>query len=512
MDFHFDSSPTIYFGLVYLMLFAWIFATIWQKPKQSDSIFLLIGSLFLFFLRLPIIRYNKGINQDEGQMLTQAMTLRQDPILFQSVDTTTGGPLSSYLLTFFNLIGFRLDYSTAHLVAILLIISTFIILYKTCQKLFDTNSTRFAIIPFIIFESLTQEPDFVHFASELMPLLMISLMLYFYSKKTLIAIFFIGFLAVLLIFGKLQAILIGTVIGLWILIESFKNKDWKAIYYLIGGGISCLILSIGLFTIWGVLGDVIDFYFIRNLTAHSAERPLYKSIFRIPQFLGKDFGFLLFFIVCITKPIKFSWKSIGFSLILLLISLFSVIRTGSEYLHYLHLLIPALVLWAAHHSVGLNHKFYFVIILIVAGYYFGNLGFKTIKNQPTNAYSTQSLTSSNVSKEILKNAQSGEKLVVWGWNLDFHIETQMPQGTRENHIPYIALLHKFQKIEQQRYLADLKQNQPKIFVDAVGVNSHWFNDKSKFQHENYPEIKEFIEKNYILTNFVDDVRIYKRVK
>jgi hypothetical protein len=532
MNFQFDSSPTIFFGLVYLLLFIWVLSAILQKPKQSDSFFLLLGSVFLFLGRLPVIFHNKSINQDESQMLTQAMTLRQEPILFQAVDTTTGGPLSSYLLTFFNLFGFRLDYASAHFVAILLIILSFVFLYKTSQNLFDTQSARLAVIPFVVFEIFTQEPDFIHFSSELVPLLLVILMLYFSSKPSKINLFLVGFFGAMCIFGKLQALPVIAVIGL----ISLRKSDGKQIYIdffvkFLGGITGVIALSI-FFMVWGVFQEVIDFYFIRNITAHTATRSLLDGILAFPTFIFKNIDFFIFTIasfILILPFNSFSNRIRGDSKTFILkknwqlwiylsVSIFSVIRTGSDYLHYLHFLIPPLVLLAAngYHSnqkssqgkpiFSIQHLVIFSICL----YYLSSFGIKTLKNQSTNLYNSQSLTQSSVSKEILKHAKSGEKLVVWGWNLDYHIETQMPQGTRENHIPYVVLPHKMQAQEQKRYLADLRKNKPKIFVDAVGKNSHWFNDKSLYQHENFAEIKEFIQKNYILVNFVDDVRIYRR--
>jgi hypothetical protein len=544
MNFHFDTSPTIYFGLVYLLLFVWVFTTVLQKPKQSNTFFLLIGSVFLFLGRLPVILHNKGINQDESQMLTQALTLRQDPILFQSVDTTTGGPLSSYLLSFFNLIGFQLDYSTAHLAAILLIILCFIFLYKTCQNLFDTQAARLAIIPFVLFEIFTQEPDFVHFASELVPLLLLILMLYFSSKTSKTSLFIVGFLGAMCIFGKLQALPMIAVLGLaspFHSLSRWRGRDSPSFYNLIIkiiGGITGIILLLLLFSTWGVLQDVIDYYFIRNFTAHTATRSLMDGILAFPTFIFKNIDFFIFVIASLSVVlINRSFRNWQLWLYLF-VSIFSVIRTGSDYLHYLHFLIPPLVLLAAYSNTknlslhpSPNGEWGLVIKIILSSicfFFLSTFGYKTLKNQPTNAYPTQPLIQSNVSKEIQKYSSqkqnpanrrtvlithhSSLKLVVWGWNLDYHIETQMPQGTRENHIPYVVLPHKMQVQERQRYLEDLKKNRPIIFVDAVGKNSHWFNDKSLYRHENFIEIKDFIENNYKLVNFVDDVRIYQRIK
>lgn len=518
----FDESPMLYWALGYFLLFGWVFFTCIGKPKQQNAVFLTIASFMILMMRLPVIFHNKGLNQDESQMLAQALTLRQNPVLFESVDTTTGGPLSSYLLAFVNIFGLSLDFFTAHLLATALVIGSIILLYKASEKLFGSTASVLAIIPIIVFEALTQETDFVHYSSELMPLLIISLMLYSYAKNTNSSIFFLGFLSVLTIFGKLQALPIAGIIAIYALAETIFNKQFKKSLLLIGGGILGLGLFSLLFWSWGVFDDVIDYYFIRNITAHTAERPLYVSILHFPAFVAKNFDFLSIAILpLLTIVLNKNWsKKIslhgGFIISLLLVSIFSVVRTGSEYLHYLQLLIPTIVLvssllWSRielNKPTALNIKL--IPFVLLAIYFIGNVVYKKFTKQHINKYPTQDLTLSAVSKEILKHAKSGEKLVVWGWNCDYYVETQMPQGTQENHIPYVVLPHKMQPEERQKFMNDISRNKPKIFIDAVGKNSHWFNDKEKFKHENFRELKEYIENNYILVNFVDDVRIYKR--
>ena len=57
----------------------------------------LIGALFL--LRLPSLLLPFEFNPDESQMLAQGMKFLVDPVPWRAVDTTTSGPINSWLIS-----------------------------------------------------------------------------------------------------------------------------------------------------------------------------------------------------------------------------------------------------------------------------------------------------------------------------------------------------------------------------------------------------------------------------
>ena len=107
----FDSSPPVYWFIGYLLAGIVIISS--QYKSLPDRTYLVLGIVLLVFMRLPVIVFNRELNQDESQMLSHAITLLQDPVYWRSVDGTTIGPLDNYLLVLPKLLGFQLDYSAA---------------------------------------------------------------------------------------------------------------------------------------------------------------------------------------------------------------------------------------------------------------------------------------------------------------------------------------------------------------------------------------------------------------
>jgi hypothetical protein len=94
----------------------------------------------------------------------------------------------------------------------------------------------------------------------------------------------------------------------------------------------------------------------------------------------------------------------------------------------------------------------------------------------------------------------------------YHVETQMPQGTAENHSERCIYPHPMREKYYQRYLSDLRKNQPKVFVDAVGSNNLWLNDRTTQAHEAFPELRDLIAKNYRFVGEVESTRVYVKLK
>ena len=196
----------------------------------------------------------------------------------------------------------------------------------------------------------------------------------------------------------------------------------------------------------------------------------------------------------------------------LLASLYAATKSGNDFVHYLNLCIYPFGLAGALfiNKSFKNQQFSNLIALFILLPFASAFGYKILKHQPLNTYISTAdhrVPVSNVSKLIGQHATSKDRLVVWGWMCRYHVETQMPQGTAENHSERCIYPHPMREKYYQRYLADLEHNRPKVFVDAV-PNSLWLNDRATQAHEAFPELNEFISKNYHLVGEVDRTRVY----
>ncbi len=541
---HFDTSPIVYWLLVYGLSWGLLWLAVW--PSINRRVFLVSMLGLLFLLRLPSIVFDYEINPDESQMITQALTLRNDPVYFQSVDGTTGGPLDSYFLILPSLLGLPFDYITAHLTAFFLISVCLWLLFSTARLWFGEPAARLALLPLIFVLGLTQNGDFLHYNSELVPLVLLSLSYYLYAtllpqdqpKVGQIAV--IGLLLGMVPFGKLQAVPLAATVGLFVAISILTRRNLtlgaKAgqLIALGAGALTFPFLFVAFMSLNGVYGDFETFYIVGNLRYASDTNQL-QSILSLPEFLQKSGSFdwytklaigvwLIGLVIAIRHRTKLSlniWERLGFITTLLLATLFSITRTGSGYLHYLFFLTGPLLLGSAYgwKQISRHVASWRWVGAAAAAVILVLFGVQTILDYrhsvPINPYPSEwqngwAVQQSPVSKEIVKYAKPGEKLVVWGWRCDYYVQAQMPQGVAENHTIRSAYYHPLQATYQQRYVRNFMRSLPPVFVDAVGSQNLWMTDRKTQGHELIKPLGKFVAVHYRYMGLVNDTRIYVR--
>jgi hypothetical protein len=118
---------------------------------------------------------------------------------------------------------------------------------------------------------------------------------------------------------------------------------------------------------------------------------------------------------------------------------------------------------------------------------------------------------SEVVNEALKYTTSQKDyMVVWGWQCRYYVEAALPQGTAENHSERSIFDHPLRAQYRARYIKDLYRTQPIVFIDAVGKNSLWVQDVKTQGYESFPELKTFIEENYVFKGSIGGDRLFIR--
>jgi hypothetical protein len=107
-------------------------------------------------------------------------------------------------------------------------------------------------------------------------------------------------------------------------------------------------------------------------------------------------------------------------------------------------------------------------------------------------------------------AQPDDRLVVWGWQNRYHVDTQLPQGTSENTSFRSMYEHSLRQAYREKYVYDIQRSQPIFFLDATGPNSLFMSDRGRYRFENFPPLADYIAHHYTLLGAVDHVRIYLR--
>ncbi len=532
----FDDFPILYFALGYAIAIGIVLLLFLHKNLPSFSrIFIGLSLLLVAFMRLPILVFNQEINPDESQMIAHAITLKQFPLYWQAVDGTTIGPLDNYALILPSLFGLPFDYTSARLIGLLCVLGSLWFFYQSLIHFFDKTTAQLSLLPVLFFVAFTQEADFVHYSSEQLPVLLLNIGLWLLSKITstsrlkqpsLSTVFFLGVVLSMSPFAKIQVVPQAAVIGAFAMISLWNNRQfWQYFLYLIAGSLSFLGVVLLATASFGVLDDFWDYYILGNLI-YAGGSSLIDAIARLPFFIAKSTSFLLFLAsisLCVilvglqhtTKPFKMTWLE-AFVCAWLLAALFAATKSGNDFVHYLNFCIyPFALLGAiliAHYTLKTPLKLVTAAALSLLPF-LGAFAYPALRHLPLNAYvsgPSHQVPKSEVSKLILKYAHSGERLVIWGWMCRYHVETQMPQGTAENHSERCIYPHPLRQKYYERFLSNLQKNQPKVFVDAVGPNSLWLNDPATQSYEKFPELKAFISQHYHFVGEVEHTRVYIR--
>lgn len=543
---HFDTFPLPYWLPTCLLCFGLIWVTV--RTRISDGVLLALSFGIFFLLRLPTLVYNREINPDESQMITQGRTLAIDPVYFRSVDGTTIGPLDSYALIIPSWIGLAYDYISARLMGSLLIAIGLFFLFKTARLWFGQLPARLALLPLLFVLGLTQNGDLLSYCSELVPLCLLSIGTWLLARIDHRArpsyglLFLLGLVVGMVPLGKLQGAPVTAVLGLFAsIIVLRQSTSWvtKIIQLVVigFGAAVCPVAFIGMAWANGLYDDFWLFYIEGNLR-YGGNTSHWKNILNFHQHIakGEEFGWLLLFsalliafaliryftlrhrlILSGTWAVRLGF--IGFSFVA---AFYAVTRTGTEFVHYFFFMVgPVFLLLALGWKIGLIHQRKLVsqwvpvaVTVLFLGLIVGKSVLNYARHIPLNAYPNDisgfSTPQPPIVQQIRKYAKEGEPLVVWGWRCDYYVSAKMPQGTAENHSERCVFVSPMTPVYQRRYLNDFLRSVPPVFVDAVGSQNTWLTDRKTQGYETIKPLAAFVQARYKYMGLYNDARLYVR--
>lgn len=344
-----------------------------SNPTRADALFLGLSLLLVTFMRLPGLLYNNELNPDESKTLAGAITLAQDPIFGRSVDGTTLGPINNYLLLLPHKLGLPLDYTTARLVGLLLILASLVFFYRSLRRVVSQLVSRLTFLSTVLFFGWATNNDFLHYSSELTSLLILTICFDAAVQQlqatdvsgSLLAR--IGIVAGLTPYCKLQSVpIIGVLLGtlLVYLILTHRQKALRPVAILSAGFLLLSLLVFGLAGWFHVVPYFVDYYFVGSLSTYQqiyADTPLVSQGFGIkllhfPRFLASFSDVVLFSTFnCFLALAAFVWAGLRYGwlgrpspttarialLVVLtaLATLWAVVTPGTEFGHHLLLLL-----------------------------------------------------------------------------------------------------------------------------------------------------------------------------
>jgi hypothetical protein len=522
----------------------------------SPLFFSFLIAIGILVLRSPnLILFEQ--NPDEGQWMASAATLLQDPRFWVSVNAGPNGPLNIFPLTLIKFFGGTINYATVRLFGLLFcLIPAVLLLYASFRNFFDDKIARVIILPLAVCIAFARYRDIIAYNSEHLPLLLVSLSIFFFSKifsaakKRLFYYSLLGLTLGCMPYSKMQVMPLVLVMlffcGLEIFFEN-RNKPKgfiKEIVFFAAAVLVPTIVVLAYVLLSGIIFDFWQSYIVFNFaytkTALSGLKlswpekfyVMYKFIFILPDtklyFAALFFsGFLAMGILFkARRPVsRVSRKLIILSSLILAAAVYSIIVSDNFFPHYqLLFIIPVIffsgsligILYTAYpYNRGgrgarsrsyLYVSVFMVIGVILPGFLSVSRGNATIKFLPRYGIAG---VKSMVAEKIKAYARPNEKMAVWGWMNGYYILANLTQGTKDPHVKLQVEKSTQQAYFLKRYAADLLANKPVIFLDAITPYSFYLNEPSQ-HYENFPLIKKIVDKDYTLAAEVEGKRIYVR--
>ena len=559
----FDAHPSRYwtlawscFSLLVLVGIGPLFVTL-LGPSLENSCrrfwprWLFITLVFVAFLafRWPLFFVSEELNPDESQLLAGGITLQSDPIYWRSVDGTTHGPLDAYPLLAARLVGLPINYSTARVIGSLMLIAAVLSIYFALAGYYGEALGRIGCLPAFCFFAFNTFWDFVHYSSEHVPLFMLaigamllSLGLTEPSRKKSFSWRWFGAGVVLggVPLAKLQGapiaaglLLVGSLIDLCTGGINLSGR-FRRLGILIVAAAAVPVFFV-LVTLCAGQGEhAWRSYIVQNL--RYTGDPHFTHIEMLRHFweyasVGTGFypfavGSAAFIAATLLRTPAFpkaALRLLTLSGIFLAASLVAVLAPGRQYAHYLILLIIPATLFCAYlfaswwQESAQNKTSTPILRWVLLMGFMGSLVWPQVQSRYSQAhpylgklaaYARAPLPS--VAQEILRYAHPGESLGQWGWMCRYYVLTGMRQATRIAHtiqeIQYTPQIEYY----RARYLADLKRNQPPVFIDTVGPGNFVFQNRDA-AHEMLPDLRDYISQYYRLVADIDGTRIYVRL-
>lgn len=487
--------------------------------------------------RWPALVSPEEYNPDESQLIAGALTLAVDPVFWRSVDGTTSGPLNFYALLPLLSTGWP-PLLAARLTALLLAGTALVLTGVLLHRAVGSGPALMACLPLGFFLALTTDADFVHYSSEHLSLALLAgaaLLLYAGADSAAATgrpgrgdpRLWAGLvLAGLLPWAKPQS---GPLAVALIAIAALRLARatpgrGRALAWVGVAALAPSLLALALVIGTGQFRDFLESYLLNNFAYTANQESLGQAIADLARLTSLSGSFPAWLLAvgglagvgglaaCISgqRP----GPAAGVTLLLFLAAAATVLAPRLGAPHYLlYLLLPgtwlAGVAARAGWQAGRFARAGLLAIVIGPGVLLP-LGLRVASDRgPAAAPAPPAI--SRLADAVGALALPGDRLAIWGWAPRLHVDTRLPQGTRDgNAYRQIQDAAQRERYYRPRYLADFRIHQPAVFVDAVGPGAFQFDHRPYFDHETFPELAAEIAADYRLVADALGARLYVR--
>jgi hypothetical protein len=509
-----------------------------RVPALGECLLASAVAAAILAARAPVLLYPAELNADESQMLAQAMRYTRDFMPWRGVDGTSGGPLNSWYLLLPHLLGMRIYYPAAHLLAALSWSASALSCWLAARLAFGARGAMAGLAMLVAWIACEQGIDYLQYSSEVVSVLLLSLALVGavsggagrYASALLLG---------MVPWAKIQAAPIAVVIGVWMVARILLRPDQpseasnqgriRTAAMVVGFSLLPSVLLVAFVARAGALEEMWRSYFVGNL--------YYAGPFRTSH------------VVAELADRKWEWKTIPWSCVLLALwaaglaarrertwrvdalgfaalawltffaSWYVAARPVRLFGHYQFLLLPGLVLLTAAAVKALQEgpsvcefasRFCWVpvglYLLMNLGPAMGSLRHMLREQNPTES------AAKFVLAQIGQVAPGSRGILVWGWFPSLYVESGVPPPTRHVISHFLNGGNPSREFLRSTYMADLLAERPQVFVDA-----HMTFLDSKFPRDpirKFPALDEYVRAHFAwvcsLDTTLGPVDIYRR--
>jgi len=540
-------SPSAYcflfFALAGVVL---VFALLLRRAvhlRLAGAVFFVAGSLALLGARWPSLLYDKAINPDEGLMGANAMLARGPWLNWDIVDPLTAGPLDSIVLAWPRWLGLDITFFNIRLTGIILVCAALALLFGVASRFVQVRGAIVAVFPVFAFLIYTKHGDFVNYASEMFPILLIAIGVFLLVENLksgrMASLYFAALALGFVPFAKLQGTPIAAVVGLLVAAAAFRGQDVplgrkvaRAVSVLIVSALPTLLFLVPL-ALSGGLDDFFKSYFIQQKLRFDND----VWINRLPQLLRTtSFGWLvasyaallvvtaasLFSAFMSRRTLSLSTEQtwlLALAALMLPATYFAVTGSGREFPHYLIFAIPLLVVFATAllaliaGSAGPSRKecaIWLAVSAAAAGVVLlPGLTLERPANQPWSRAWSNGLFLHGRAFESVRSLrwllpEAEDRMLCWGWRADCYVDSAMPPATREATNENQLYNTVLQPYFRDRFIQDLERTRPAYIVDFVAPGGFYFQDSALSGIASFAALKKFVDADYRLVSSVAD--------
>lgn len=489
-----------------------------------------IQLLCVFTWQLMILR-NQEYNVDESTWIANALAVIRDKDFFSALLThTTARPVTVLPLLALDALGLPINFYYAKVVSLFCIVLTLGLTYLSLRNLTNARFATLSLFPLTIFYLAVQFDDFLAYNSELVCNVFVGSGIWLFSlivgkRDRFWSICSAGLLLGLIPFAKFQAIPGALIVAGFCLYELIRQRRFAPASLFVIVGLLPLLVAVGYCLLTGQVTTLIRNYFLYyfHYSYQYSAKPFSErfSPRDIVHYYRKQYTFAVYWIGLILLMAVGVWQSrrsafrpsstILMLTLLWVVSIYETIQAGTNYEHYLnlvlapHTLLAALLIYPVitHQSrQPVPIQYGYVAVALVITFFSRTKPFER-------GYEPPLPYDSEVVALIKKECSPQDRIAIWGWADRYYALSGIAPASRYANSGLQMKANAQQDYHLGQYVLDLQRNKPVLFLDAVAKNQFTYSNQGVYGHEHFPTVNRVITDAYQLIYEHEGLRAYK---